>query len=141
MPSEDIKMMESRTLTVSIDRDWRKAYEEIWRPQDFSKWASGLSQSDLEKDGDRWWKTSGPEGPIRIQFSDHNAFGVMDHHVDLGDGRTVYVPMRVVANVDGAEVLFTLFREKDVSDERFAADVAWVERDLMSLKALAEARL
>jgi hypothetical protein len=73
-----------------------------------------------------------------ISFTDHNAFGVMDHWVDLGGGRVVYVPMRVVENGKGAEVLLTLFRQPDMSDAKFAEDQIWVRRDLSALKALAE---
>ena len=60
----------------------------------------------------------------------------MDHYVDLGTGAEVYVPMRIVANGEGAEVLFTLFRQPDMSDDKFAADAEWVARDLIALKAL-----
>jgi len=129
-------MLESRTISISIARDWKDVYEAVWQPQDFARWASGLSQSPLERDEADWWKTEGPEGPIRIRFSDHNAFGVMDHYVDIGTGAEIYVPMRIVANGEGAEVLFTLFRQPGMSDEKFAADADWVARDLLALKAL-----
>jgi hypothetical protein len=59
----------------------------------------------------------------------------MDHHVTLSDGSVVYVPLRVVANGAGAEVIITMFREPGMSAEKFAADCAWVERDLLALKA------
>lgn len=80
--------------------------------------------------------TEGLEGPIKIRFSDHNAFGVMDHYVDVGTGTEIYIPMRVVENREGAEVLFTLFRQPGMSDEKFAADADWVKRDLLALKGL-----
>lgn len=131
-------MRESLTLSVSIACDWQQAYEAVWQPQDFQRWASGLSQSHLEREDTGWWRTQGPDGPIRIRFSEHNAFGVMDHYVDLGNGLEIYVPMRIVENADGAEVLFTLFRQADMTDDKFAEDVAWVERDLGELKALLE---
>lgn len=130
-------MLDSRTLSISIDRPWHEIYERIWRPEDFPKWASGLSQSGLRRDGDGW-RADGPEGPIRIRFTDHNPLGVMDHVVDVGTGPEIRVPMRIVANQAGAEVLFTLFRQPGMSDEKFAADAAWVERDLAALKAFAE---
>lgn len=129
-------MLESRTISISIARNWQHVYETVWRPQDFTRWASGLSKSPLERDGAEWWRTAGPDGPIGIRFTDHNVFGVMDHYVDLGTGAEVYVPMRIVANGEGAEVLFTLFRQPDMSDDKFAADAEWVARDLIALKAL-----
>src|SRR2546430_8233611 len=36
--------------------------------------------------------------------------------------RSIYIPMRVIANGAGSEVLFTLFRLPDTTDETFARD-------------------
>ena len=128
-------MLEARTVSVSIARPGEEVYEAAWRPEDFPKWASGLSASPLVQDGE-WWSAAGPEGPVRVRFTERNAFGVMDHHVDLGTGPEVHVPMRVVPNGAGAEVLVTLFRRPGMSDEAFAADVEWVLRDLLALRSL-----
>jgi hypothetical protein len=130
-------MLEARTVSISIDRPWQAVYDAVWRPEDFPKWASGLSGSSIERDGDAW-RAEGPEGPIRIRFTDRNPLGVMDHVVELGAGAEVHVPMRIVPNQAGAEALLTLFRQPGMSDEKFAADQAWVERDLRALKALVE---
>lgn len=128
-------MLESRTISISINRNWNELYEAVWRPEDFPKWASGLSSSSLTKEGDAW-KAEGPEGPIRIKFTGHNAFGVMDHYVKVDAGPEIYVPLRIIQNGEGAEVQFTLFRQQGMSEEKFAADAEWVERDLLALKAL-----
>lgn len=128
-------MLESRTISISINRNWKEAYEAVWRPEDFPKWASGLSKSSLTKDGELW-KAEGPEGSIRIRFTGHNVFGVMDHYVYAGNPPEIYVPLRIIQNGDGAEVLLTLFRQAGMSDSKFAADAEWVGRDLLALKTL-----
>jgi hypothetical protein len=130
-------MLPARTFSVSIHYDWRALYERIWRPEFFPSWASGLAESNLRTEGDHWY-ADGPEGPIHIRFTPHNEHGVMDHFVDTGGGPEVHVPLRIVQNGDGAEVLLTLFRQPETDDERFAADARWVNRDLKKLKALIE---
>ena len=130
-------MLQAKTISISINCNWRDLYEAFWKPETFPRWASGLSNSSLEKAGEDW-KARGPEGPIRIKFTDYNPFGVMDHWVDLGQGRVIYVPLRVVENDKGAEVLLTLFRQPEVTDSKFAEDEDWVKRDLLALKALVE---
>ena len=130
-------MLEVQTISVAVDRPWQPLYEMWWRPEAFVQWASGLSQSNFRKSGE-CWKAEGPEGPIEIRFTAHNTFGVMDHWVDLGGGQEVYIPLRIIANGDGAEVQLTLFRQPGMSDEKFAEDQAWVKRDLLNLKHLSE---
>ena len=56
----------------------------------------------------------------------------------LASGETAHNPMRVVANGEGSEVIFTLFRRPGVAEEDFAADVRAVQRDLEALKELLE---
>lgn len=96
-----------------------------------------LSESELHEEGEAWVAT-GPEGPVRIRFTAHNAYGVMDHFVELGNGNVVHIPLRVIQNGDGAEIWLTLYRQPDMDDERFAADTEWIERDLAALKKLIE---
>ncbi|WP_250441050.1 polyketide cyclase [Caballeronia sp. AZ1_KS37] len=126
--------MHTRTLTVTVDRDWRELYDAIWRPEVFPTWASGLAQSTLEDMGDHW-RARGPAGEVTIRFTEHNAFGIMDHRVGLPDGGEVYVPLRVYQNGAGAEIALTLFRQPGMSDDTFAADADWVRRDLAALAA------
>ena len=59
-------MHEARTVSVSIARPWEEVYEAIWRPEDFPKWASGLSASPLVREGDRW-TAAGPDRPVRVR--------------------------------------------------------------------------
>lgn len=130
-------MLPARTYSVSINHNWQALYEWIWRPDFFPKWASGLAESNFRQEDDQWL-AQGPDGPIRIRFTPHNAHGVMDHSVEFGDGKMVDIPLRVVRNGDGAEVMLTLFRQPDMDDERFAADAKWINRDLRALKLLIE---
>ncbi|MGO4447492.1 SRPBCC family protein [Phyllobacterium sp. TAF24] len=127
---------DSRTLQVSIERDWHAAYDFTSNPLNLPKWASGLA-TGLQKFGDEWL-ADGPTGKLRIRFSPPNDYGVLDHWVVTETGEEVYAPMRVIPNNDGCEVSFTLFRMPDMSDGKFAEDAAWVLRDLKALKAVLE---
>lgn len=133
-------MHESITLTISINRSATDLYEQFWKPEAFPTWASGLATASLKRDENGDWKFQGPEGAVRITFTEHNQFYVMDHTVYLaGDKPDVYVPMRIVGNGEHAsEVMLTLFRQPDMDDERFKRDKSWVNKDLLALKKLAE---
>ena len=127
--------VEARTIGLTVPLDWRQVYETIWQPDFFPRWASGFSRSTLEPDGDAW-RGEGPNGSVSIRFTDHNEDGVMDHVVETLAGEVIHVPLRVIANGDGTEVLLTLFRRPGMSDSAFAADADWVRRDLGALRDL-----
>lgn len=123
-------------ISMVIQRPWQEVYHFVAQPENLAAWATGLGRGIRRVKDD--WVADGPEGPIRIHFCELNEFGVLDHWVYPDDDTEIYIPMRVIANGDAAELIFTLFRQPGVSDEKFAEDEAWVLRDLANLKSLLE---
>jgi len=128
--------VESRTITVRIDRPLDKVYEFLVDPANWNQWAFGLGKN-IRRSQDGWIADS-DGGVTRVQFTARNSFGVLDHTVLRASGQRVYVPMRLLENGSGCELLFTLFREPSISDAQFASDAAFVEHDLKGLKMLLE---
>jgi hypothetical protein len=52
----------------------------------------------------------------------------------MESGVTFQNPMRVLPNGRSSEVIFTLFRQPDVSDEKFSEDGKWADKDLTILR-------
>lgn len=128
--------MEARHVSIAIARPPAEVYAYAREPSNLPRWAAGLSGAIEHIDGE--WIADSPMGKVKVRFVDENPFGVLDHVVVLPSGQAVYNPMRVVANAEGSEVIFTLFRRPEVSDAELAADAAAVARDLAALKALLE---
>lgn len=127
---------ESRHLSVSINRDFDTSYDFLCLPENFPKWASGLAGALRRLGND--WVTHTAKGPLKVRFSERNSLGVLDHWVFPQAGLEIYVPLRLVVNGTGCELILTLFRQPDMSDEQYAADAEWVMRDLASAKRLLE---
>lgn len=79
-----------------------------------------------------------PQGPVKARIARQNDGGVLDHFLTPVSGREVFVPMRVVSNAAGSEVIFTVFQQPGMPDENFARDIGWVEEDLNTLKTIME---
>ncbi|WP_370600117.1 SRPBCC family protein [Pseudomonas nitroreducens] len=127
----------SRTLSVRIERRWGEAYEFLAAPQNFPRWASGLCHAIEPLQGDLWLAQT-PQGPLRVRFSPHNAFGVLDHAVLPEDSPAIHIPLRLIANGDGCELQLTLLRQPQMDDATFERDAQWVEKDLQAIKVLLE---
>lgn len=126
----------SHTLSVTINRSAQEVYDFAATPENLPQWASGLGKSFKQVAGE--WIVETTEGSAKVRFSERNAYGVLDHWVSLQPGVEIYIPLRVIPNGSGSELIFTLFRLPEMSDEQFAADAEWVMRDLTALKNLLE---
>ena len=106
-------------------------------PANLPEWAPGLGSSVEQVDG-RWFVET-PDGRVGVAFAPPNDYGVLDHEVTLPTGDVVYNPMRVVADGDGSEVVFSLRRLPEMSDQDFDRDAGLVQADLTRLKRVLEA--
>jgi len=127
----------SRHITEWIDRRAADVYEYASDPANLARWAPGLGDSVENVDG-RWFVDTA-SGRLGFAFVERNTYGVLDHEVTLPTGEIVYNPMRVTPDGDGSEVVFTLRRLPDMSDEDFERDAGLVQADLTRLKHLLEA--
>jgi hypothetical protein len=128
---------ESRHVSTHIDRPAKDVYDFASAPSNLPRWAHGLGNSIAEIDG-QWIAESSPLGRVVVAFAPENEFGVLDHDVTLPSGETVYNPVRVIADGTGCEVVFTLRRQPDMTDEDFQRDTDAVTRDLATLKQVME---
>jgi hypothetical protein len=130
-------MSESRHLSVSIDRPAAAVYAYARDPAHLPVWAAGLAAGIRRERGE--WVADSPMGRVLVRFVPVNEYGVLDHDVVLPDGTSVTNPLRVLADGDGAEVVFTARRRPAMTDEQWSADVAAISADLESLKRALEA--
>ncbi|TWT11486.1 SRPBCC family protein [Reyranella sp. CPCC 100927] len=128
--------VDSRTISIRIERPWRTVYDFTSVPANFAAWAKGMGET-LQRLDDHWIVQT-PSSRMRVRFSEKNDFGVLDHALTASDGSEISVPLRVIANGGGSEVMLTVFRLPGMSDAALAADVDAVERDLHALKTLME---
>jgi hypothetical protein len=127
---------ESKHLSERIDRPADEVYEYASNPANVPQWAPGLASSVENVDGK--WSIETAAGRAGLAFAPRNEYGVLDHEVTMPSGETVYNPMRVIPDGTGCEVVFTLRRLPDMSDEDFARDAGLVAADLARLKQVLE---
>ena len=129
-------MSESQHLSTYIERPAAEVYAYAMNPANLPNWAAGLSGAIEQRDG-RWFADS-PMGEIEVIIVPENPHFVLDHDVRLPDGTSFDNPMRVIADGAGCEVVFTLRRRADQSDDDYEADATAIRTDLATLKRLLE---
>ena len=130
--------MNSRTITVTIDRPPADVYSYVSNPANFPEFAPSFVRSARQESGE--WILETTAGPMVVRFVEQNSFGVLDHTVQLPSGETVLNAMRVVANGSGSDVMMTVLQRPEMSAEEFANDADAVRRDLATLRSVLEKR-
>jgi hypothetical protein len=126
----------TKQITAWIDRPADEVYAFASNPANIPQWAPGLGTSVDFRDGQ--WVVDTSDGPVGVAFAEPNDFGVLDHEVTLPSGEVIHNPMRVVADGNSCEVIFTLRRQPDMSDSDFERDCGLVQADLLRLKQIME---
>ena len=135
-------MLPARTVSISVDAAPGVTYKFVADAFNMARWAPGFCQTIAADPAvEHGWRITTADGTqAHARFVAPNAFGIADHWVTLPELGEVYVPLRVVANGAGSEVVLTLFRQPSMSDAQWEADAAAVRADLERLKGLLEAK-
>ena len=131
-------MNPSVTLSISIAGKPVEIAAYVADASNMPHWAGGFCKS-VRKDGEDWLVETG-EGEVGLKFLGPTSAGILDHVVTIAPDVQVYVPMRVVPNEEGSEVLFTLFQPPAMTEFRLQQDMALVKADLQRLKQVIENR-
>jgi hypothetical protein len=126
----------AKTLTISINRPAAEVYAFAANVENLPRWATSFVRSVRKTP--QGWTADTTEGAMGFEFAAKNSLGVLDQIVRPAPGIEVLVPIRVVPNGDGAEVLFTLIQVPGMPDEKFSRDMGMIERDLKTLKTVLE---
>ncbi|MBF4599301.1 SRPBCC family protein [Frigoribacterium sp. VKM Ac-1396] len=121
-------------ISRSLDHDVAAVSSVAGNPANLPAWAAGLSSGIRQEDGR--WITDSPMGVVEVAFTGPVELGILDHDVTVPDGSVVRNSFRVVANDQGTEAIFTLFRRDGMSEADFQSDADAVRSDLDRLAVL-----
>lgn len=120
--------MPTRHIAVTIDRPFEEVNAFLTDPANWPSWASGLGTLRRQVDGS--WVADQAGGRATIAFTPRNEFGVLDHRVTTPEGHVIDVPLRLLRNNRGCEIVLTLYRQPEMDDAMFERDAAMVKEDL-----------
>ena len=104
--------------------------------QNWKTWASWIRS--VARSSPRDWTLETETGLMKVHFVEPNPLGVLDHHVTLASGVTVFNAMRVLPNGTGSELVMVLFQSPAASTSEFERDIQAVTEDFARIKKTAE---
>ena len=130
-------MAQSHVIHLAIDSPFGKVVEFLSDAGNFPKWAA--VQGEMTRLGDLEWRAETEFAERIVRFSPDNDFGVFDHAVYVAGETPITMPLQIISNEEGCDLVFLFLRRPGVSDEQFASSVEWVTSDFLALRSLLEA--
>ncbi|RMW33136.1 MAG: hypothetical protein EA446_07270 [Nitrosopumilus sp.] len=123
-------MSRSRTITITVKKKTGDAFDAILQ-------LPPKMMPDAKINDDGWWSFTGPHGKSKLKFNENKPLGILDHK--YVDEESMWdVPMRVVSNGDYSEILITLNKPDELSDEQFNQRVEEIGELVNNMKQIIE---
>lgn len=133
----------TRTVAVTIDAPIEQVTRDLADPATHPEWATEFFAGPAQPGEGGEVRVDVPlmGGPARMRAESDVERGIVDLYLAPGDAPYgSALPIRLVRNGDGVDVLFTLARFPGQADDAWEAGVASMERELDGLRRRHEAR-
>ena len=128
------------TVRVTIDAPVTRVANDLADVAAHPSWATEFFEGSARRDGAEWLvQVPRMGGPARMRIDADAERGIVDMY--LAPGEAPYgppLPVRVVPNGDGCDVLFTLTRSPGLDDQQWAAALDSMSRELQQLRSRLE---
>jgi len=129
--------MTTETISITIDAPLRRVASDLADPTLHPRWATEFFAGPARRVGDDWVvpvPRMGGDAQLRIE-ADVGGGRIDMFLAPLGQPYGPPLPIRVVPNVDGCDVLFTLARFPGQDDQTWSSGLASMQRELEQLRA------
>ncbi|SED44016.1 Polyketide cyclase / dehydrase and lipid transport [Amycolatopsis tolypomycina] len=127
----------AQTRTISVAAPPARVVEYLSDPRHIPEWAPGFATA-VDHDHDDIWRVHTENGPQRVAVRVAAEHGVVD--VVSADSPNLGLFTRVVPNLTGAELIFSLFFPADTDPAAVAAQMAVVGEELRAVRDRVESR-
>ena len=134
---------ETRTLTITIDAPFEEVAADLADPISQTEWGTEFfaGPGQRQDDGSVVAEVPMMGGPVQFRIDSLPEHGIFDIYLaPLGAPFGPPLPVRLLRNGDGVDVLWTLNRMPSAPVEAWEAGIESMERELLNLKARLESR-
>jgi len=120
----------SRTISIIVKKKTGDTFDAILQ-------VPPKMMSDAKMNDDGWWSFTGLHGKARLKFNENKSLGILDHQY-IDEESSWNVPMHVVASGDFSEVVITLNKPDELSDDQFDQRISEIGEMIVAMKNIIE---
>lgn len=123
-------MIRSRTISILVNKKTGDTFDAVLN-------CPPKMMPDAKMNTDGWWSFSTPRGNAKLKFKENKSLGILDHMFIDKDSKWD-VPMRIVPSGDESEIIITLIKPNELTDEQFNERMVEIEQVFLNLKKIIE---
>ena len=123
-------MIRSRTISINVKKKTGDAFDAILQ-------MPPKMMPDAKMNDDGWWSFTGPHGKSQLKFAENKSLGILDHQY-IDEESSWDVPMRVISSGDSSEVVITLNKPDELTDEQFNQRISEIDEMFNTMKNIIE---
>ena len=123
-------MTRSRTISILVNRKIGDTFDAILN-------CPSKMMPDAKMTSDGWWSFSTARGNARLKFKENKSLGILDH-MFIDQESKWDVPMRIIPSGDESEVIITLVKPDELTDEQFNERMIEIEHVFQNMKKIIE---
>ena len=123
-------MIRSRTISILVNRKTGDTFDAILN-------SPPKMMPDAKMTSDGWWSFSTPRGNAKLKFNENKSLGILDH-MFIDKESKWNVPMRIVSSGNESEVIITLIKPDELTDEQFNERMIEIEQVFGNMKKIIE---
>ena len=123
-------MTRSRTISITVNKTTSDAFDAILQVP-----SKMMPAAKINDDG--WWSFAGPYGKSKLKFNENKTLGILDHQY-VDEESAWNVPMRVVPSGNFSEIVITLNKPDELTDEQFNQRMSEISEMVVSMKNIIE---
>ena len=123
-------MIRSRTISINVKKKTGDAFDAILQ-------MPPKMMPDAKMNGDGWWSFTGLHGKSQLKFAENKSLGILDHQY-VDEESSWNVPMRVISSGDSSDVVITLNKPDELTDEQFNQRISEIDEMFNTMKNIIE---
>ena len=123
-------MIRSRTISVNVKKKTGDTFDAILQ-------VPPKMMPDAKMNDDGWWSFTGPHGKSKLKFDGNKSLGILDHQY-VDEESSWNIPMRVVSSGNSSEVVITLNKPNELTDDQFDQRVSELGEMVVTMKNIIE---
>lgn len=123
-------MTRSRTISILVNKKTGDTFDAILA-------CPPKMMPDAKMTSDGWWLFSTPRGRAKLKFKEDKSLGILDH-MFIDEDSKWNVPMRIISRGNESEVIITLIKPNELTDEQFNERMYEIEQVFVNMKKIIE---